>query len=186
MSKKTAQDIPFTQMIDHPIPESELVALAVDGDVQAFEQLFRRWEQPIYSLCCRYCNNRFLAEELTQEIFLLVWRKLYTFKGKSAFGTWLYRIAVNLISRKIKRYNHESDTTALQEEFAADSTCQRESLLDLEAAIATLPPKAKSVLILYELENLGHRQISEILKISEGTCKAHLHRAKKLLKKELS
>jgi RNA polymerase sigma-70 factor, ECF subfamily len=132
-------------------------------------------------LCVRLCNDRDMAEDLTQESFVLAWRKLGSFRGDSAFGTWLYRIATNTVLsylRKHKAFINSLDIDALPEAGRGDGVLEQ---LSLEQAIGRLPAGARAVFVLYSLEGYTHDEIAGLLGIAEGSSKAQLHRARQLL-----
>lgn len=173
-----------------PVPrESDLVGHARRGDVGAFEALYRRHVDRVYGLCLRMVADRARAEDLTQEAFLRAWRKLGSFRGRSAFGTWLHRLAVNVVLgdlRAAKRHETKHEPLADEpDEPAAPAAAPPETALDLEAAIAALSPRARQVFVLHDVEGYRHREIAELTGISEGTSKAHLHRARGILRKRL-
>ncbi|MBT4160715.1 MAG: RNA polymerase sigma factor [Gammaproteobacteria bacterium] len=136
-------------------------------------------------LCIRLLNDRDLAEDMAQEAFIQAWRNLSKFRGDSAFGSWLYRITTNTVLsylRKQKHFQNSLDVDDLELEYRETQDEQ----IGLEAAIATLPDGARAVFILYSLEGYTHDEISRLLKIAPGSSKAQLHRARKLLKEQLS
>ena len=135
-------------------------------------------------------GNALRAEELTQEIFVRAWEKIRLFKGKSSFFTWLYRLAVNYLLQS-ERSRRRSDARVTPREpsmFSGSSGLdfEVETRMDIEQALSRLPKKARAVLILHEIEGMTHIQIAQLAGISPGTSKAQLHRARKLLKEELS
>jgi RNA polymerase sigma-70 factor (ECF subfamily) len=171
--------------------ESSWVELARDGDAQAFEQLYRLNCGRIYALCWRLCGgDSSLAEDMVQESFVRAWNKLHLFRGESSFATWMHRLAVNvaLSDRRIRlrRVAHE---TAMDEEVertaigAADITQDLRS--DLEQAISQLPERARTVLVLYDIEGYRHAEIAEMTGMAVGSSKAQLHRARKLVREGL-
>ncbi len=167
--------------------DSDLVRAASDGDIQAFEMLYRRYYKQIYLLCLRMAGRQALAEEHSQEAFIKAWQALPRFEGRSKFSSWLYRIAVNVVLGHQRKYQYEvlADQDwqqAFEDEFAASHNSQQ---LDLEKAIATLPMQAKNVLILHDLMGMTHQEVGQSLKIATGTCKAHLNRARSLVREQL-
>jgi RNA polymerase sigma-70 factor (ECF subfamily) len=166
------------------------VALAAAGDRRAFERLYRVHVNRVFSVCARMVADRQHAEELTQDVFVRAWEKLCLFRGESAFGTWLHRLAVNVVlnARKSdgrRRARFEVEETR-DEGFAAAVPLAPGDLLDLEAAIGTLPPGARRVFVLHDVEGYKHEEIAEMLGVTAGACKAQLHRARLLLRKRLS
>ncbi|NVJ51061.1 MAG: RNA polymerase sigma factor [Gammaproteobacteria bacterium] len=151
--------------------------------MRAFERLYRLFEKRIYALCFRMSSNSAVAEELMQEAFVLAWRKLDTFKGDSQFGTWLHRLTSNLVISHFRvKKNQEVDS--LEFEIPSEYNAPEKLQLgrDLERAVAELPTKARMVLVLHDIEGYKHHEIAQQMDISEGTCKAQLHRARQLLK----
>jgi RNA polymerase sigma-70 factor (ECF subfamily) len=164
------------------------VALAASGDRRAFERLYRGHVDHVFSVCMRMAGDRGVAEELTQDVFVRAWGKLSLFRGESAFGTWLHRIAVNVVlnarkSEGRRRSRHEDDD-------ALDDVPQRPHVpgdrMDLEAAIAGLPPGARKIFVLHDIEGYKHEEIAEMLGITSGGSKAQLHRARLLLREALT
>lgn len=161
--------------------ENALVELARDNDYRAYEQLYQQHAGRVYALCVRLCHDRDMAEDLTQESFVLAWRKLGSFRGDSAFGTWLYRIATNTVLsylRKHKAFINSLDIDALPEAGRGDGVLEQ---LSLEQAIGRLPAGARAVFVLYSIEGYTHDEIAGLLGIAEGSSKAQLHRARQLL-----
>ncbi len=165
-------------------PETELLERCRDGDVDAFEELYRAHAGKLYGLATRMVGSRGEAEDLLQEIFLTAYRRLDTFKGDAAVSTWLYRIAVNrcldhLRSRGAKM---AQAMTALDEGYAAHGSVDRSSSavdrVDLERAIARLPDGYRAAFVLHDVEGLQHREIAVLLGVSEGTSKSQVHKAR--------
>lgn len=168
-------------------PDAEVVRRAQRGDVAAFEELYRAHSGRIYAVCLRLLADPARAEDLTQDTFIRAWEKLGTFRGRSAFSTWLHRLAVNLTIGYLRgraRFDSRTD----DEERAERAAPVREHSaagVDLERAIAALPPQARTVFVLFDVEGYRHREIAEMTGLAEGTCKAHLHRARQLMRKAL-
>jgi len=160
-----------------------LVARARRGDTRAFEQLYRKHSGRIHALCLRLGGDRHLGEDLCQEAFVQAWRKLGDFRGEAAFGTWLYRIATNICLGQLRR---RSDWTMGEDAEALEALLPPQrgpgpEPIDLERAIAALPPRARAVLVLHDIEGLDHGEIAADLGIAVGTSKAQLHRARMAL-----
>lgn len=163
------------------------VALAAAGDVRAFERLYRAHLPRVHGLVRRMTGGRD-ADELTQDVFVRVWQKLATFRGESAFGTWLHRLTANVV---IERFR--SDSTRRQrhvdgeEIFDALPALPRtgDLAMDLDVALATLPDGAREIFVLHDVEGYKHHEIASLLGISSGTSKAQLHRARMMLRKRL-
>ena len=169
--------------------EPDLVRRAQQRDPQAFAALYRAHLGRVYALCLRMTANPSLAEELTQQSFIGAWEKLPRFRGESAFGSWLHRLAVNTVlmalrsrSRLAARVLFTDDPAAHETPPPAPRTGAR---LDLEQAIAALPAQARAVFVLFDVEGWQHEEIAEKLGIAAGTSKAQLHRARQLLQEAL-
>ena len=162
--------------------------LAAAGDQSAFERLYRSHVSRIHGLARRMANGQ-EAEELTQDIFVRAWQKLGTFRGESAFGTWLHRLAVNVIlerrrTKAIESSRYRDDEQAF--EHAASRPATPDAAMDLESAIDTLPDGARQIFVLHDIEGHKHREIAVLLGISSGTSKTQLHRARMLLRSHLN
>jgi RNA polymerase sigma-70 factor (ECF subfamily) len=160
--------------------------LAAAGDSHAFERLYRRHLGRIHSLVRRMIGDD--AEDVTQEIFIRTWQKLSTFRGDSAFGTWLHRLALNLIltrreSLGIRRQRHTDDPEAL--ERLPGKSLPAGISVDVEAAIQRLPDGAREILVLHDIEGYRHEEIAGMLEISSGTSKSQLHHARMALRRLL-
>ncbi len=170
-------------------PEHADVALAAAGDRRAFERLYRTHADRIYSVCVRMLQDRTRAEELTQDVFVRAWSKLGQFRGESAFGTWLHRMAVNVVlnDRKAERRRRDRFEGVDDADLpGSDDGGMRPGLaVDLEAAIALLPPGARRVFVLHDVEGYTHEEIGRLLGVTSGGTKAQLHRARKLLREAL-
>lgn len=169
--------------------ESLIVQRARRGDTTAFEQLYRQNVGRVYALCMRMCGNPADAEELTQVVFIRAWEKLWTFRGTSAFSTWLHRLAVNVVlserrskTRRESRMMLTDDLTKFERPGPTSSNGAR---LDLESALAKLPEGARTVFVLHDIEGYRHREIGKLMGVTDGASKAQLHRARKLLRKAL-
>ncbi|HEX5438169.1 MAG TPA: RNA polymerase sigma factor [Gemmatimonadaceae bacterium] len=168
------------------------VVRATSGDPYAFERLYRAHAERVYSICVRMSGSRERAEELTQDVFVRAWEKLHLFRGESAFSTWLHRLAVNVVlnARKSEGRERSRMTTSDDEnedvlDRAAHSVPHDAERVDLEAAIGTLPPGARRVFVLHDVEGYKHEEIAEMLGVTSGGSKAQLHRARLLLREAL-
>jgi RNA polymerase sigma-70 factor (ECF subfamily) len=185
---------------DRPIPtpvdnerraaEWQLVQDAQGGDLVAFERLYRDNERRVFALCMRLSSDPALAEELTQEVFIRAWRKLGSFRGHSAFSSWLYPLTVNVAlterrsrRRRLARVVPTDDVTTLEPKAPAPTP---EAGFDLEKAMTRLPPGARRVFVLHDVEGRTHEEIASLLGLAPGTSKAQLHRARKLLREALA
>ena len=162
------------------------VTLAASGDAHAFERLYRRHVTRIHNLV-RRMHGADDADEVTQDVFVRAWEKLGTFRGESTFSTWLHRLAVNVVlnwRKSAARARHRFDDEASVDVVAArrDTGAER---MDLEQAIAMLPPGARQVFVLHDVEGFRHEEIAGLMGVTEGTTKAQLHRARMLLRNHL-
>jgi RNA polymerase sigma-70 factor (ECF subfamily) len=167
-----------------------LAGAAASGSVEAFEALYRQHAARVYGLCLRMCADPALAEDCTQDVFLQAWRNIGRFERRSSFGTWLHRIAVNTVLGHFRRRREpllDGDTAEAVLEQSAASTVEdlRGEGPDLERAIAALPPGARHVLVLAGVYGYSHEEAANMLGIAVGTCKAQLHRARRLLAERL-
>jgi RNA polymerase sigma-70 factor (ECF subfamily) len=171
--------------------ERRLVAAAAQGSSVAFEQLYRRHAGKVFGLCLRMTGHRETAEDCVQEAFVQAWRNLPRFEARSGFGTWLHRIAVNAVLAQARRRSERVGAEASVEEQIAESVADGEvgdfgADLDVEAAIASLPPGARNVLVLAGVYGYSHEETASMLGVAVGTCKAQLHRARQLLGRRLA
>ena len=165
-------------------------ALAAHGDRRAFERLYQANSSRVFSLCMRMVADRPLAEELTQDVFVRAWDKLSLYRGESAFSTWLHRMAVNVVLNQRKSAGRDKKRFGSEETELDDIVHPRGFpspglRLDLEDAIASLPPGARRVFVLHDVEGFRHEEIAEQLGITSGGSKAQLHRARMLLRGRL-
>lgn len=168
-------------------PQS-IVARAAGGDVRAFEELYRAHLPKVYSLVRRMAAGRD-TDELTQDVFVRAWQKLATFRGDSSFGTWLHRLAVNVVIERFRtettRRKRLHDGEEIFETLSAPSH-SRDLRMDFEAALEKLPDGAREIFVLHDVEGYKHHEIGSLLGISSGTSKAQLHRARMILRRHLS
>jgi RNA polymerase sigma-70 factor, ECF subfamily len=169
------------------------VSAARSGDMGAFEALYRHHVGRIHALCLRMTGSRPAAEDCVQETFVQAWQNLDRFEARSAFGTWLHRIAVNCVLG-LQRAESRRPSGHLQavddgrsDPWGADAGARDPQLdLELERAITSLPEGARNVLVLHSLAGYSHEEVAAMLGIAVGTCKAQLHRARSLLAARLS
>ena len=169
------------------------VQLAAAGDLTAFEELYRRNRRRVYSLCLRMTRNVSEAEDLTQDVFVQLFRKLNSFRGESSFATWLHRLTVNEVLmhfRKsvVRRERTTDDGTLPTDALSATYRATPLSQLDrasLDEAIAQLSPGYRAVFILHDVEGYEHNEISQILGCAVGTSKSQLHKARMKLREAL-
>jgi RNA polymerase sigma-70 factor (ECF subfamily) len=162
-------------------------ALAARGDVSAFERLYRAHLSRVHNLVRRMAAGRD-TDELTQDVFVRAWQKLGSFRGESAFGTWLHRLAVNVVIERFRseaqrrRWLHDGDEIL---DTVAAPRRSKDLSIDFETALEKLPDGAREVFVLHDVEGYKHHEIATLLEISAGTSKAQLHRARMMLRKHL-
>jgi len=173
--------------------ESDLIARAQGGDEAAFAEIFERYKRRVYSLCLRITCIPADAEDLTQDVFLLLFRKISTFRGESAFATWLHRMVANVTFMHLRKKSRPH--VSLDDPGPSPDEPVRREIIDhdlrlkgcvdrivLERAIAKLPPGYRAVYALYELQGYGHHEIAEIMNWSVGNSKSQLHKARRKLR----
>jgi RNA polymerase sigma-70 factor (ECF subfamily) len=170
--------------------ELALVQRCLEGDLAAFETIYRTHSGRLYSVACRMVGNPADAEDLLQEIFLAAHRKLQSFRGESALGTWLYRLATNLCLDHLRSRAVRAGqvTEALDDEPALADTGSRKlaertvAKMDLERALARLPEGCRTAFVLHDVEGLEHKEVADMLGIAEGTSKSQVHKARHRLR----
>jgi RNA polymerase sigma-70 factor, ECF subfamily len=178
------------------LSEAEAIARAKQGDAEAFECLYNLHKRRVYSLCLRMTANTAAAEDLTQEAFLQLFRKIGTFRGESAFSTWLHRMAVNVVLMQLRRKGlpvvpledtMESEDEAPRKELGAPDASLSSSLdrLQLRRAVETLPPGYRRIFLLHDVEGYEHNEIAEMVGCSIGNSKSQLHKARMKLRELL-
>ena len=171
--------------------EKRWVDKARAGDRLAFEELYRSHCDRIFGLCWRMCGgDNALAEDMVQEAFVRAWNKLHLFKGDSRFGTWLHRLTINVVLSdrriRVKRLQREQEfSDDIERVQVGDRDVFAGLRKDLEAAISGLPERARTVLILYDIEGYKHNEIAKMTGMAVGSSKAQLHRARKLVREVL-
>lgn len=171
----------------------ELARRCVRGDTAAFEEMYRAHAPRLYSLAFRMTGSAEVAEDLLQDIFLLAHRRLAGFRGESALGTWLYRLAANqcLDHLRSRTARMAKTTDSLDEADAAEPSAPAPAVpaavsrLDLDRAIATLPAGCREVFVLHDVEGFEHAEIAALLGISAGTSKSQVHKARLRLRARL-
>jgi len=182
--------------VTNPITEQELVKKAQSGDIQALSAIYEKHNRRVFNLCLRMIRDRADAEDLTQDVFVQLFRKIHTFRGQSAFSTWLHRLAVNMVlmeirSRKSHRYSltpidsKGDDDDVVQEQFGREDNRLRGSLdrIVLQDALEELPTGYRVVFLLHDVHGYEHQEIAEILSCSIGNCKSQLHKARLKLRR---
>jgi RNA polymerase sigma-70 factor, ECF subfamily len=183
--------MPTRAMLDERCTEEwSLISRAREGDRSAFEALYRQHVGRIYALCLRLGGEVARAEDLTQEVFVRAWQKLAQFRGESAFSTWLHPLAVNvaLMERRSRRSRDAhafltDDVAAFERPTAGFDPAGG---MDIERAVALLPPGARAVFVLHDVEGYRHEEIAEMTGVTVGTSKAQLHRARRILRERLT
>ncbi len=170
-------------------PIDDLVRRAQAGEEAAFEALYRAHAGRVFGLCLRLSGDRTRATELVQDVFVRCWERLRSFRGESAFGSWLYRLAVNLVwmanrgdRRREARVIPVEDPQVLER---PGETSTAGLSVDLERAIGSLPDGAREVFVLFDIEGYHHEEIARMTGIAVGTSKAQLFRARRLLRGQL-
>jgi RNA polymerase sigma-70 factor, ECF subfamily len=171
-----------------------LVERCRKGDLGAFEEVYRSHSRRLYGVALRMLGNPADAEDMLQDIFLAAHRKLDSFRGESALGTWLYRLAVNLCldylrsrtGRSINMTDALDDEPALPDAGHSGLADRVVTRMDLERALAQLPEGCRTAFVLHDVQGLEHREIGEIMGIAEGTSKSQVHKARMRLRTLLS
>ncbi|GMR14297.1 MAG: sigma-70 family RNA polymerase sigma factor [Gemmatimonadota bacterium] len=171
------------------VPIEDLVRNAQMGDAESFEDVYRASVGRIYALCLRMSGDSTAAEELTQDVFVRAWQNLGSFRGESRFTTWLHRLAVNLVLQdrrsKGRRRAREKPVADLDRYGRHARRAMPGTRVDLERAIAGLPPKARNVLVLRDVQGYKYEEIAKLTGVSLGTIKAQIHRARALVREAL-
>jgi RNA polymerase sigma-70 factor (ECF subfamily) len=173
--------------IDRNDTDAVEAALAASGDAHAFERLYRAHVGRVHSLVRRMLNDED-ADEVTQDVFVRAWRKLATYRGEAAFGTWLHRLAVNVILGRRQMLGQRRERFLPDDTALASASARRgtpELSLDFETAIARLPDGARQVFVLHDVEGYRHEEIANLLGLAVGTSKSQLHRARMALRRHL-
>lgn len=189
-------DLRQSETID--LPEAEAIRLAQQGDASAFECIYRLHSRRAYNLCLRMVGNATEAEDLTQDIFLQVFRKIRTFRGEAAFSTWLHRLAVNIVLMRLRK--KKPAQTSLEEAIGPNEEIGKPAKdfggldlrlsglmdrLNIDRAVGQLPLGYRSVFVLHDVQGYEHNEIAEILGCTVGNSKSQLHKARMRLRQEL-
>ncbi len=172
--------------------DAALIARGRKGDADAFESLYHTHAPRVYALSLRLTADRHRAAELTQDVFVLAWRGLSSFRGESAFTSWLHRLTVNAHLMMLRAERRRTTRVALEDDLAdprdesprparATASLDIEGAIDLERALARLPQGARTAFVLHEVEGYSHEEIAKLTGLAAGTLRAHLHRARRLL-----
>ncbi|MET0645635.1 MAG: RNA polymerase sigma factor [Pyrinomonadaceae bacterium] len=171
-----------------------LAQRAAQGDMQAFEELFRLYRRLVYGLCLRMTQDVSEAEDVTQEVFVLLFRKIGGFRGEANFTTWLHRLTVNQVLMRFRKNKSRREDALEEEEIRPHESVRPTSpkasqLIDritLESAIAQLPPGYRAAFILHDIEGYEHEEVARLLGCAVGTSKSQLHKARTKLRKILA
>ena len=177
---------PETVSVDAGATDLELCQLAAAGNIAAFEVIYQRYHRRTYSLCLRMSNSQTEAEDLTQEVFIQLFRKAGSFRGDSAFSTWLHRLTVNQVlmhfrRRSVKNEKVSDDGEMPEQTVRGTADPNKMPVVDriaLKKAIAQLPNGYRNVFVLHDVEGYEHEEVSRMLRISVGTSKSQLHKAR--------
>ncbi|HEX8709672.1 MAG TPA: RNA polymerase sigma factor [Pyrinomonadaceae bacterium] len=181
----TAADTETTPRTDYALAQK-----AAEGDMQSFEELYQRHNRRVYSLCLRMTQNVSEAEDLAQEVFIQLFRKIGSFRGESAFTTWLHRLTVNQVLMHFRKRSVKMEQTTEEGETPIQivhGTANPNAMpvvdrIALDKAIAQLPPGYRTVFILHDVEGHEHEEIARMLGCSVGTSKSQLHKARMKLR----
>lgn len=186
---------PGAAVLRQAVPEGPGAGSALEraraGDTAAFREVYAEHCARVHGLCLRLLGDPHAAEEATQDAFVRTWQRLGSFEGRSAFSTWLHRLTVNVVvdrrraarRRPLDRRSEVGDEAL---ESMARTVTHPGRAIDLERAIAGLPPRARMAFVLHDVEGYRHREIAEMTGTAEGTWKAQLHRARRLLREALN
>jgi len=182
------------QRQDDEFNEAEAIERAKQGDAWAFQQLYDKHKRRVYSLCLRMTANTAEAEDLTQEAFLQLYRKIATFRGESAFSTWLHRLSVNVVLMHLRKKSlpvvsleettQGGEEDAPKKDFGAEDLALAGSIdrLQLQKAVDDLPPGYRTIFVLHDIEGYEHNEIAGIVGCSIGNSKSQLHKARMKLR----
>ena len=173
-----------------PKSDYELAQASAGGDMLAFQELYERHNRRVYSLCLRMTTNTAEAEDLTQEVFIQLFRKIGSFRGESAFTTWLHRLTVNQVLMHFRKRGVRLEQTTDGGDVPVQIVKGTENpnhmpvvdRIALDKAIAQLPPGYRTVFTLHDIEGHEHEEIARMMKISVGTSKSQLHKARMKLR----
>ena len=188
----------LTEPQDHPksteASDAEVIARAQRGDAEAFRMLYEKHKRRVYSLCLRMTTNTAEAEDLAQEAFLQLYRKIGTFRGESAFSTWLHRLSVNVVLMHLRKKSlpvvsleettQGGEEDSARRDFGSDDVALTGSIdrLQLQRAVQSLPPGYRMIFVLHDVEGYEHNEIAKIAGCSVGNSKSQLHKARMKLR----
>jgi RNA polymerase sigma-70 factor (ECF subfamily) len=174
------------EILDSNASDLSLAQKAANGNIAAFEMIYERYHRRTYSLCLRMTNNQTEAEDLTQEVFIQLFRKIGSFRGDSAFSTWLHRLTVNQVLMHFRRRSVKNEKTSEDGEMPEQTVSGTENpnrmqvvdRIALKKAVTELPPGYRKVFLLHDVEGYEHEEVARLLGISVGTSKSQLHKAR--------
>jgi RNA polymerase sigma-70 factor, ECF subfamily len=181
------------QRLNEEFNEAEAIERAKQGDARAFQELYEKHKRRVYSLCLRMTANTAEAEDLTQEAFLQLYRKIATFRGESAFSTWLHRLSVNVVLMHLRKKSlpvvsleetTQGEEDSPKKDFGAEDLALAGSIdrLQLQRAVDDLPPGYRTIFVLHDIEGYEHNEIAGIVGCSIGNSKSQLHKARMKLR----
>ena len=196
ITKKAAP--PVSSVATDTLSEAQVIQRAREGDRTALEYLYRLHSRRVYAVCLRMLADPTEAEDLTQEAFLLLFRKIHTFRGESAFSTWLHRLVVNLVLMHLRKKSppivsieatpdSDDDTYSPSIDMGAPDLSLEGSIdrINLERCIGQLPAGYRTIFVLHDVQGYEHREIAEMLGRSVGDSKSQLHKARTRLRELL-
>ena len=191
MSAKAASDGPIRPSRDGDDPSREGVARhAASDDPDAFEMVYRAHGAEVYAVCLRMSGDSLAAQELVQDVFVRAWERRGSFRGESAFGTWLHRLAVNVVLERFRADTRRWARVELHADLSASSAESRgvasDDQLDLESSLSRLPHGARVAFVLHHVEGYSYEEIAELTQLAAGTIRAHVYHARQLLMRMLS
>lgn len=168
------------------LQDRELASKIASGDVYAFEDLYKRDHSRVYAICFRMTKNKSMAEDLTQDVFIHIWKKISTYKGDSQLSTWIFRMTVNAVLMHFRKKHVRLEKDSLEDNTPEINIARSKgyndpdnlSMLELLKAISSLAPGYKSVLILKDVYGFQEQEAAEILGCSKGTIKSQVHKAR--------
>lgn len=186
VEQATVVNVGQDAVVDADAKDIDLCRLAADGNLAAFEIIYNRYHRRTFSLCMRMTSSQTESEDLTQEVFIQLFRKIGSFRGDSAFSTWLHRLTVNQVlmhfrRRSVKNEKVSDDGEMPEQTVPGSANPNKMKVVDriaLKAAISELPPGYKSVFVLHDIEGYEHEEVARMLSISVGTSKSQLHKAR--------
>ena len=183
-SAQKAKELPI---VTTETPDYDLTQWAADGNLEAFEMLYKKYHRRAYSICLRMTSSVTEAEDLTQEAFIQLFRKVGSFRGDSAFTTWFHRLTVNQVLMHFRKRSVKNEKTTEDGEMPEQTKKKDRNYraqtpilnrMDLRKAVSMLPPGYRSVFLLHDVEGFEHSEVARMLGISVGTSKSQLHKAR--------